>query len=310
MARASPAHAEPSAAAIASAKSLVAEARALRDKGNHAEARDKLKQAYALVPTPIIGLDLAKEHVALGELIEAREVAVEVTKLPVNPKESSEGKTARNDAAALATDLAKRIPSITVRVSGAGASSVTVVVGKDQVPPDAPYKVNPGTHVVIVSAGSKQKKASVTVAEGETKDVPVAIGGAAASPSASATTPAEAGRPTGGGGLSTLTWIGLGVAGVGVAVGSVTGWMSLSQADSVKSRCTDDFKCLPPTHADYDSSRTLGYVSTVSFVVAGVGAAIATYGLLSRPSRPEAAPHGAWMKPSIGFGTVGVYGAF
>ena len=65
------AHADPTPAAIASAKSLVADGRKLRDAGDTKGARDKFRAAYALVPTPIIGLDLGKADVALGELVAA-----------------------------------------------------------------------------------------------------------------------------------------------------------------------------------------------------------------------------------------------
>ncbi|MBK7402872.1 MAG: hypothetical protein IPJ34_43270 [Myxococcales bacterium] len=112
-------YADPSPGNVATAKSLVVEGRDLRAKGEHAKARDRFKAAWALVPTPIIGLDLARELVACGQLVEGRETALAAAKLPEGAKESAEGKTARAEATKLAAELRDRIPSLVVRVENA-----------------------------------------------------------------------------------------------------------------------------------------------------------------------------------------------
>jgi hypothetical protein len=86
------------------------------------------------------------------------------------------------------------------------------------------------------------------------------------------------------------------VASVGTVVGSVTGLMAMSKKSSVDEECVAG-RCPPSTHDDIDAGRTLGTVSTVSFVLAGAGAAVGVWALLgdekppsdSKPNAPSAA---------------------
>lgn len=332
-------HAQPSAGAVASAKALVTDGRALREKGDHKGARDKFKAAYAIVATPIIGVDLGKEHLAVGELVEAREVFVEVTKLPPNAKETDEGKAARAEAATLAANLAPRIPSLRITITGAPpAATPKVSIDGETVPAaalDSPWKVNPGAHVVVVAIASKERRLKVTVKESETKEVtvdfvveepaakppvtppsnagagekpkPVAPTSGANTEIATSAPPPTDDRSKAGSGPGTMTWIGFGIGGAGLIVGGVTAVMALSRAGSVKEQCTD-FRCPPSTHADYDSARTLGTVSTVSFGVGLVGVGVGLVGLFSPPRAPEKSALS--VHATIGLSGIEVRGAF
>ena len=51
-------------------------------KGENKAALVRFKAAYALVPSPITGLEVGKTQIDLGALVEAREQLVEVTKMP------------------------------------------------------------------------------------------------------------------------------------------------------------------------------------------------------------------------------------
>jgi hypothetical protein len=85
------------------------------------------------------------------------------------------------------------------------------------------------------------------------------------------------------GGPGAVFWAGAGIAGVGVVVGSITGIVALTKASSLSNECTG-VHCPRSAQGDLDTSRTMGTVSTVSFVVAGVGAAVAVVAWLTRPS--------------------------
>jgi len=84
--------------------------------------------------------------------------------------------------------------------------------------------------------------------------------------------------------------------------------MALSKKSSVDEECVDN-RCPPSTHDDIDSGRTLGNVSTIAFIVGGVGAAVGVYGLLSGSSEPAEAET-ARAEPWIGLGSAGVRGRF
>lgn len=167
----------PSPSDVASAKSLVIEGRELRAKDDKRAALAKFKAAYALVQTPIIGLDLARSHEAVGELIESREVCVEAARLPVTPKETSEGKKARAECESLAADLVSRIASLTlivtsdptpddVEVDGLAIPIATLGVAR---------KINPGRHTVYVRVGTREATQDVTVTEGSPAIVRITV---------------------------------------------------------------------------------------------------------------------------------------
>ena len=68
------------------------------------------------------------------------------------------------------------------------------------------------------------------------------------------------------------------LAGAGAIVGSITGALAMSKYGAVAPQCRDN-QCPPETHGDIDAGRTMGTVSTISFIVAGVGAAAGVVGL-------------------------------
>src|SRR5262249_44422469 len=115
----SPAQAQPTAADLETARALFREGQELRARGELSEANDKPRAAHAAGRTPITGLELARTHEMLGQLVEAREVALDVARIPVASDETERSAEARAQAAQLADALRPRIPDLTVRVTGA-----------------------------------------------------------------------------------------------------------------------------------------------------------------------------------------------
>jgi hypothetical protein len=111
----------------------------------------------------------------------------------------------------------------------------------------------------------------------------------------------------------TAGWIALGVGGVGLVVGSVTGIMTLTSA-CAGLRGTN--KTCPTS--DARAADTTGALSTVSFVVAGVGVAGGLVLLLTAPSVASSAPRagagrhvaGVALTPRLGLGWAGLEGTF
>lgn len=170
--------AEPSPADLETARGLFKEGRELRAAGRLREALEKLSAAHAVGHTPITGLELARTHVELGELIEARETCLGVARLPVLADESARSTAAREGAAALAEDLRKRIPSITVRLASAGTEGEVRVDGHPL--PAAllgePRKVNPGHHEVVAAApGRAEARVTLDLREGESREVTLSL---------------------------------------------------------------------------------------------------------------------------------------
>ncbi len=305
--------AEPSVADRASAKDFLREGKDLRDAGDHLGARKKFEAAYALVPTPITGYLLAREQVATGQLLEAREVLDAIDRMPVKSTETVDGRQARADAASLLSEVLPKIPVIEVRLKGLGAgASASVQVDGELVPLVAAQqgvRVNPGKHVVTAKVDALERTQTIEAKEGQRAiaelDVTVVV-----APPAKPAEPPKPPQPTvtpprpepvkaapapaapiadAGGGAT--KWIGIAGLGVGVVTMGVSGLMGLSAKstynDATSQHCPTG-PCDPQGLQGISDARSRAGAATI---VLGVGAAIAVGGAvlwLTAPSGGEA----------------------
>lgn len=306
------AFAQTSASDLESARELYKQGKELRAAGDIKGALEKFKAGHALGQTPVTGLELGRAHMDLAQLLEAREVFLSIARLPVQSDEGEKSAGARTEAAQLAEQLRPRIPSLTVRVSGAPAGSSPIVTVDGVTIPVAalgtPRKLNPGSHdVTAKSTGGVEERATIELKEGETKELPMTIKAASATETPPPSLPAEDAR-SGNTRMNPLVFVGFGVGVVGVAAGSVTGVMALSRASKVDAACGGKTTCPTSAKADVTAGRTLGTVSTISYIIGGAGVALGVYGLL-KPVKitPRA---GLVVHPEIGAGWAGLSGSF
>ena len=148
-----------------------------RDSGDMAAAEAKYKVAYALMQTPAIALALGKSELAIGHLIEGRQVLLGVDRIAAKPNESALSKAARAEASTLAGTVEGRIPSVNLKLArpqGVPAPTVTIDgVTIPEVALDVPRRVNPGDHVLVATVGTARTEVKFSVAEAATKDVAV-----------------------------------------------------------------------------------------------------------------------------------------
>ena len=140
--------------------------------------------------------------------------------------------------------------------------------------------MNAGKHTVVAKLGAREVTQDFVVAEGESASVALdthALPGEA-SPRPAPDVPAATSRP-----LGALFWIGAGLSATGIAVGGVAGIVSVTNKGNAGAFCRDN-KCPPPAYASLDAASTWATVSTIAFVAAGAGAALAAAGLVLRPS--------------------------
>jgi hypothetical protein len=325
--------AEPTEADKETARGLMAEGRANRDKGDLAGALKAFAGADAIMHVPTTGLELARTQAAMGNLVEARETALCVTRIPERDNEPMPFTVARQAAASLDAELARRIPSLTIVVrDGTGGAKPTVKLDGAVLPQEQvgePHPVNPGHHTVEAFAGAVSgtqqpgNVQSVDLAEGEAKKVALAapvLDSAAEAEPASSDPAAEAEKPLHSSVLSpALTYAGFGLAGAGVLLGAVTGFVSLSQTTGIKGsgNCIET-TCGPQEHGAIASANTMATISTASFIAGGVGAVAGVVGLFLHRSgdRPSATPTEAPASTTsrldlwLGIGSAGVRGSF
>lgn len=307
---------DPSAAERESARRLMDEG---RDKTRSKDLEGALVaygKAHGIMHVPTTGIALARTHLALGHLVEARDVALEVVRFSKEKGEPAVFEAARAEARDIEAATKDRIPTLRIKTKGGAAARVAI----DGAPVstallDAPVAVNPGKRVVTVAnREGAERKAEVELAERDKKTVELEVPeetkpsgpGPSTAPGPAASTSAGAPPPPSGGGPGRAIFIGGAVITVvGAAAGTVTGLMTLSKADAVKPLC-ENGKCDPQAKSDLDGGKTLGLVSTVSFAVAGAGLVVAVVGLVW----PSPKQTGLVVRPLVGPGAVGVGGVF
>ncbi len=300
------------------ARAMMKDGRAKREKGDHKGALESFSAADGIMKLPTTGLEVGRSQTDLGLLVEARDSFLRVTRHPEQPGEPPGFKDARKEAADLAAKLEGRIPSLRLAITG-GSSPLVTIDGETIASATlaGAIKLNPGAHKVIVTAkGATKAEVDVELKEGESKEQAIELKAEAGPPPIepppiqAEKPPEEPPKP----GTSPLVYVGFGLAGVGIVVGSVTGILAMSKTSAAKEQC-DGTRCPPSTHDDLASARSMATVSTVSFAAAAVGLGLGIYGLVSSKGSSAEPPKASLgplrrLEPMVGFGTIGLTGSF
>ncbi len=319
---ASSAHAQ-TAADRETARTLFDDGKKKRDSGNIAGALEAFRAADAIMHAPTTGLAVARSFASLGRIIEAREAAVAVEQLPLGPKESPAFADARKSASQLAAELAGRIPTLTIVLKGAQPTTeAAITVDGVAVPAaaaKAPRRLDPGTHVVVAAIKGGEVRGEITLNEHDVKSIDLDVTELVNGTQVTKNDPkASGGSSDSRGSYSPLLWVGVGVAVVGAAAGTVTGLVSMGKTSDVESGCGPNNKCPPSTHDALDGARMFATLSTVSFIVAGAGAGVAVVALAMGRRSPNAEQKASAPPPSsaprvspwVGVGSAGLSGSF
>jgi hypothetical protein len=286
-----------------SARHLMDDGDRYTEKKEFAEALRVYVAAHAIMRVPTTGIEVARTYAALGRLVEAREAALEVAASTPHPNDPKPFAAARREGAELAAQLDKRIAILRIELAGADPASVRTSIDDHELPAKAiaqPQRVNPGRHMVRVrAAGSEPVLRQVDAYEGTSTVVRIEL----ETPAVAAAPPP---RPFG---MPPLALAGLATAATGLTIGTITGLISLSKASDAKTLCGSDPKNCDPAAANaIDSSKTFGWVATVSFALAIAGGALATYTLINKPDSNSARP--ARLDVVVGAGGAGLTGTF
>jgi hypothetical protein len=310
---ASPAVAAPSAADRETARGLLDEGDRDVARRDFAGALRAYQGADAIMHVPTTAIEVARTQAELGLLIEARETALGILRMPQQANEPAAFVQARQTGAQLAEALAARIPSVVVAVLGLPATATRhVSVDGDPIPTEAaalPRKVNPGKHTVVVGApGYTTVTREVTVAERARAAVEVLLepGTESAPPPPGVAAPG----PRRSRALAYALW---GVGGAGIATGTVTGILSITTTSEANRFCNAYGVCRPAAQPDINSAMRLAWASDVAFGVGLVGAALGTVFYFTR-SGEQPPPPTAGLRltagPARGGGMVGLKARF
>jgi tetratricopeptide (TPR) repeat protein len=152
--------------------------------GNFSEAKKAFDEAFRLAALHSLGVWSARARVKLGEWVQADERYEKLLKLPLSESDKAAESEARQQAAQEREALRQRIPRVRIRLEGVEPGDVDVSIDGEAVaegfllvkkkgpfPNGKSLEVNPGPHRVVGQSGDQRKEVSVTLAEGETRDV-------------------------------------------------------------------------------------------------------------------------------------------
>ena len=318
---------------IAQARQLGEQAQAAYEAGNYTES-EKLWAAAAKLysAAPTLTLGLARAQVKLGKFVAAQESYNRIIRewsSVASPKPAF--KDALESAKTEVGAVSSKIASVVLTVEGPTAPVVTI--DGQTVPPAAfglKRPVDPGTHTVKASAdGYRPTEQTFHVAEGGNAEAKVKMeksgdGAVAVVPppggTAPPSSPTEPGPEGGskGGSTKTLALVAFGVGGAGLVVGSITGILALGKHGDLKDKCPDG-NCPATEQSNVDSYKTMGTLSTIGFIVAGVGGITGAVLLFTAPKETASAARsrfatvptkGVTMTPFLGVTSAGVTGSF
>jgi hypothetical protein len=311
-------------------KVIYNDARTAAAEGRHADAVKAFKRAYELEQNPQYQLEMAKSLAADRKLLEANKVLNEI--INANPPVIW---PVKNAAQKELESVEQRIPWIQIAVVGPAQNLTSTTIDGKEIDAENEIPYDPGLHVIAADAdGYEPAETTITLEEGQhlTVDLKLKRIGGAKSPSGSdsggtstvveggdTTTKPSGGSRGGGGDLTSGPFfipmvVGAGVGVVGIGVGTVFGIMALNKTAEAKADC--DGNTCPDTarvRRARDAALVNGNVSTVAFIVGGVGlAAGATMLILQLTSSPppKKVQTSAFIRPYIGAGEAGVFGAF
>ena len=316
---AGPASASPTAAQKETARRLMDEGKERSRIGEKERALEAYQKAHDVMKVPTTGIALVKAHLAVGHLVEARDVALEVARMPRERSEPGIFEKARKEAKELEASLKPRIPTVRIVVKGGPATHVTV--DDIDVAPlllGEPVAMNPGKHAIVArNADNAEKRADVELGERDAKEIELTL--PASNPVLLVTVPPPAkAAPEGSRGgerspaANVLVFGGFGLAVAGLAVGGVTGALTLAEAGSVKAQCANGI-CDPAVKNDLDSASSLATISTIGFAVAGAGLVCGVVGLVLPRTKSESALQSSSGRRSavwVGPGGMGMRGSF
>ncbi len=288
---------------------------ALKQVGNCRDALPHFAHSAQLQSTARTWLNISDCEQQLGDLVSAQGHAAQGRELARQRNDTELVGIADQQLAA----IDGRLPRLTIRLSAqapAGSKVQRDGVAVDRASLGSPMPVNPGAHIITVSAsGRGERRFDVTVAEGGRNELAVEPGPklgleppAKVTEGESPSSPERAGA-TSAGPYKPLAIASFAVGGVGLVTGLVAGLMAGSRHDLLTSECPGDV--CPPTatsaHGDLDAFHTLRTVSTVGYVVGalGVGAGVVLW-LVAPSHQPTTGTASVWVGP----GSAGIGGRF
>ncbi len=275
------------------------------------EARRLFHDADKLYHAPTLVLYEARCERKLGKLLEARatyERLISEVLPPNNPKAFLE---AQETAKAELDKLRLRIPVVKIVVKGVPPQSAKVTVDGSPVSviEGNMTELNPGNHRIEASVeGANPFVRYFAVSEGGTKTIELELRKNTTHEAPPSLPPGDAPDAGSKGSLVPgVVVLGVGVA--GIAVGAVTGALSLAKVSTLKGRCQGNL-CPAADRKEGESAGLLGDISTAAFIAGGVGVAAGIVVVIARPGGGQSGIAQKHLQARLGLSGIHLEGTF
>src|SRR6478752_8006949 len=295
-----------------SARQLLDRGDAQLEQGDLEGALASYRAAHELMHVPTTGLEVARISAKLGKLVEARDVALEVIRMPAAAREAKPFKVARAAAEDLARELATQIPTLRLELTPeAAADQASLEIDERSVPPAAlglGYALNPGRHrVQIAATGYRPVAQDITLRPGETKTLRVKLVLAPTAKVQPPPPPEASPAPPPERSSTWPQWVGFSLGGAGLVAGTVAGILSLNRTRAAKEHCTGNL-CTPEAEHDLNAAMTMANISNAGFGVAVLGASIGLTSYLLSGNTPQSTDTTLHFAAGPGVATVRLQG--
>jgi len=329
MTLASSARAQTEAENKAAARALGLEGIQLAMDGNCEAALDKLTRAHQLYFAPTIAVWLGECQIDQGQLVAGTETLQRVVREPLTATSPAAYRSAQMRAQTLLDENLPRLANLTIDVEAPAGAQYQVMVDGMPLPGalvGVARPIDPGAHEVAASGqGLQPVSESITLPEGQADKLTLtllpepsakpATDAGAATPSPAAPPPvSDAGPRKSNKGLKVGGYTALAVGGLGIIAGSAFGVTATNKRNDLDNQCPDK-QCPTSAQSDLDAMNSSATISTVGFVVGGVGIVAGT-GLLilagsGKHERSVARRESrVRVTPVIGLGGVRLEGSF
>ncbi len=300
---AGPAWAAPTKQELAKARARFQQATELEQAGNYTQALEAFREVGQVRMTPQVRYHIGFCEEKLGKLLTALggyELAMQEA-ASVDPSFVKEVEER-------IVQLKARIPKLTV-TRGKSATSGRieidgVSVGENSL--GSPMPFDPGPHLVEVKLGETTRfSETVSLAEGDAKELVIEFPAEAPAPAGAVEKPAEKDQGPAKKSGGALPWIIGGVGVAGLAAGGVFFLMKQGKVSELEDACgPGGNSCPPEKQSTYDDAKTYNTLSMVGVGVGVVGVGIAATMLLTQKSSAPKA--GYYVAPAVGPGSGGV----
>jgi hypothetical protein len=274
----------------AAARELGREGIELYKAGDYTTALDRLTRAHTLVDLSTTGLWRARCLVALGQLVEASEQYLAVTRMTLTDDAREIHVAALEEASREREALLPEVPSVRLKSAGSFPADAVITIDDQPVPAaliGAKRPVDPGTHVVRVTRGDQRESSTFSIEAGASIELSLPMPSAPATASSPAPSQPPPAADEGSGAVTIAGWATVGLGGAVLIGGAVAGLLALDTQSDLDEGCVNS-QCPPDLHDEVDAFETLRTLSVVGIFA---GSAIAIGGVtmlaVSAPGHAE-----------------------